>query len=100
MTQAKKIPIQRATLAGKRRMVLSADNIAKLINKPVTDIISMVQHSSLRLGIEYTYDDKSNRYMLSLATAQTVLALQDTPIAWRAYHQITDFLQSGLKKTF
>lgn len=98
-----KLPIKRANIAGKRRMVIYIADLADYSKIPLSFLINdLLKDSQLRDGIDYTYNAKKEDYALSLASAQALLIMSfqwanaDILQAWHTWHAITDYIQ-GLK---
>ncbi len=87
-----KLPISRTHINGKRRIVISMKQLAKIACISELTLQQTASKLPLRKGIDYVYKD--DNYLLTLATCQTLLAISGTEKAWKSYHSITDFLQS------
>ncbi len=88
-----KLPITRTRIDGKRRLAIALTDLAKLAGKGYLWLeLFFFKKLPFRPNIDYVYKD--NRYLLTLATTQTMLALIDTEQAWSSYHRITDFLHN------
>lgn len=96
-----KLPISRAQLAGKRRIVIYITDLANYSGIVPSILYSELHDSKLRQGIDYAYHPKKEDFALSLAAAQAVLlgyklwGSADIDAAWRAWHAISDFINQG-----
>lgn len=96
-----KLPISRAQLAGKRRIVIYIGDLANYSGLAPSILYNELHDSKLRQGIDYVYHPKKEDFALSLAAAQAVLlgyqlwGSADITAAWQTWHAISDFINQG-----
>ncbi len=100
--QTKKLPIARANLADKRRLVIYSQDLADYSGVMLNALRKELMHSRLREGVDWVYSPKKEDFALSLASAQALLIMamqvaeNNNDGIWQTWHAITDYIQ-GIK---
>lgn len=97
-SEAKKLPIKRYMLAGRRRVVIYNKDLANISKLSESKINTLHKKSQLRKGQDWAFNPDKSDFVLSLSSAQAIMVIADTDKSWEIHHRISDFIQQGFKK--
>ena len=97
-SDAKKLPIKRYRIAGRRRVVIYNKDLAAISNLSESKINTLHKESQLRKVQDWAFNPDKSDFALSLSSAQAIMVMADTDRAWDIHHRISDFIQQGFKQ--